>query len=104
MVHLQRLPLSCVSAQLKIGGGYVNPANCHFDVLDVCISNVDDASVVVLSYWLVPDARYPVQLLQATELLRHLIVNMGKSPSNVHLHLSNHFHFVNHEHSDADRR
>lgn len=42
-----------------------------------------EAATIILAYTLAPEARYPTQLKQAIELLRHLIETEGRDPSDI---------------------
>lgn len=43
----------------------------------------ESVAVIMLSYTLTPEARYPRQLQQGVELLRYLTTNLGKDPSDI---------------------
>ncbi|MCJ1254633.1 hypothetical protein MMC24_002448 [Lignoscripta atroalba] len=68
------------------GGGYCLPAGpghyayCH-EIWNQLSRPGNEAAVLVLSYSLAPQARYPAQLKQAVELVRHLINDLGRRPS-----------------------
>ena len=70
---------------LEVGGGYVLPAAvAHFDIGHELKHYLDsNTAVIVLSYSLAPEFPYPIQLQQATALLRYLIEEVGKRPENV---------------------
>ncbi len=40
-------------------------------------------AICVLSYVLAPEAQYPVQLQQAVDLIRHLVIVRGRKPEDV---------------------
>ena len=43
----------------------------------------EDAAVLLLSYTLAPEARYPQQLKQSVELLRYVTKDLNKEPSSI---------------------
>lgn len=53
------------------------------DLLQVVNGNGHDIAVFFPRYTLTPRARYPTQLRQATEALRYILTDTGRSPSNV---------------------
>lgn len=70
------------------GGGFVLPCNKgHFEWLSEVVEAVAipraPVAAVVLNYGLAPDHAYPTQLQQATDLLRHLVTDLGKRPQDV---------------------
>ncbi|KAJ5135458.1 uncharacterized protein N7515_004736 [Penicillium bovifimosum] len=70
------------------GGGFAMPASAvHFefwlDMLSILNGTGQDVAVFFPRYSLTPHTRYPTQLRQAVEALRHIIVTTGRSASNV---------------------
>ncbi|EOA87248.1 uncharacterized protein SETTUDRAFT_135885 [Exserohilum turcica Et28A] len=67
------------------GGGYVVPCTAGLLLwLDELQKSLGpDVSVLVLAYDLAPQAKYPTQLRQATELLEHLVYTQGRDPSDL---------------------
>ncbi|KAF1941443.1 alpha/beta-hydrolase [Clathrospora elynae] len=67
------------------GGGYVMPISPpHMLWLDDFQKALGpDVSALFLAYDLAPEAEYPVQLKQAVELLRYLVENEGRNPSDL---------------------
>lgn len=53
------------------------------DLLQIVNDNGHDIAVFFPRYTLTPYARYPTQLRQATEALRYILSETGRSPSNV---------------------
>ncbi len=45
-----------------------------------------DIGLILLAYTLSPQGPYPTQLMEAVELLKHLIEKEGKKPENVRGH------------------
>ena len=73
----------------NVGGGYAWPGSSQIDFhWEIQSKSNEEVAVVVLSYSLAPAAQYPTQLRQAVELVRYLIYDAGKSPSNVYCLLS----------------
>jgi len=75
---------------LLLSGGYAMPASDgHFVFLTSLLTKAGAAgksvAVLVLQYDLAPGGRYPRQLIQAVELLRHTTTTLGKSPSHIML-------------------
>ena len=67
------------------GGGYAMPASDgHFTFASSLVSKAagsgKSVAVLILQYDLAPGGRYPRQLLQAVELLRHCMDSLGRSP------------------------
>ncbi|KAF2734486.1 alpha/beta-hydrolase [Polyplosphaeria fusca] len=72
------------------GGGYVvSLVPAHFDYLaeikDALVAQGSDTAVLFLAYDLAPEHPYPTQLRQGVEVLRYLIENEGRDPSNITL-------------------
>lgn len=74
------------------GGGYTQPANeGNFRHLSGIVKDVNNdvtkpsVAVLLLSYTLVPEAVFPTQLREALVVLRHLIYDTGRSPTNIFL-------------------
>ncbi|KAJ5815463.1 hypothetical protein N7474_007240 [Penicillium riverlandense] len=70
------------------GGGFCLPANMgYFKFFEGLIWSARtsgyDLAVFVLSYTLAPHARYPQQLVQATEALRHIVSRTHRGPADV---------------------
>ena len=72
------------------GGGYAMPGgDGHFEFVTSLLSKAKSQNkslaVLVLQYDLAPEGKYPRQLEQAVELLRHTIFKLGKTPSQITL-------------------
>ena len=66
------------------GGGYIFSATKQFDLLWSFKDSLSkDSAMIILQYSVAPDGQYPLQLQQATELLRYIIQDAGKKASNV---------------------
>lgn len=63
------------------GGGYNIAADPNMVVWGVKCASRANASLAMLEYTLAPEGRYPLQLIQATEVLRHVLTIT--SPSKV---------------------
>ena len=71
-----------------IGGGYAvaaSPGHMKFvnELQEIFRGQLESVAVIMLSYTLTPQARYPRQLQQGVELLRYLTTTLGKDPSNI---------------------
>ncbi len=87
------IPLPLILCTLKTltflpflpGGGYNLPASPgHLDFCaDINAATGADVTVLFLGYTLAPHARYPQQLTQGVELLRHLINDLNRKPENI---------------------
>lgn len=55
------------------------------DLKDTVAAEGSDVAVLLLAYDLSPEQKYPTQLFQAVEALRHLIVTTGRSPRDISL-------------------
>ena len=62
----------------------MKPATTQLELLwDIKKSLTSHLTICLLSYTLAPEAQYPVQLQQAIDLLRCLVVDGGRKPENV---------------------
>ncbi|KAI8965380.1 alpha/beta-hydrolase [Daldinia sp. FL1419] len=71
---------------ILLGGGFVYPANSHFQYyweLRRQSGLESSLSIAFLSYSLAPDSQYPTQLAEAVDLLRYLIEKRQKEPDNI---------------------
>ncbi|MCJ1234365.1 hypothetical protein MMC14_002326 [Varicellaria rhodocarpa] len=65
------------------GGCYVYGANVQFEFFHTLFTTSKvSAAAVILSYTLIPEARYPTQLQQVASLLKYLL-STGKAPSDI---------------------
>lgn len=72
------------------GGGFAMSANIAYfkflaKVVDDARSLGKDVAVFLVAYSLAPDAQYPIQLTQSVAALRHILVDTGRTPSQVFL-------------------
>ncbi|KAM3445381.1 hypothetical protein NHJ13734_000508 [Beauveria thailandica] len=70
------------------GGGFCLPANIgYFKFFERLLKEINasggDLCVFAVTYTLAPHGRYPVQLTQSVEALRHVVEHTGRSPGNV---------------------
>ncbi|KAM3561100.1 hypothetical protein ARSEF4850_003373 [Beauveria asiatica] len=70
------------------GGGFCLPANIgYFEFFERLLKEINasggDLCVFAVTYTLAPHGRYPVQLTQSVEALRHVVEHTGRSPGNV---------------------
>ncbi|KAM3517347.1 hypothetical protein NHJ13051_009060 [Beauveria bassiana] len=70
------------------GGGFCLPANIgYFKFFERLLKEINaaggDLCVFAVTYTLAPHGRYPVQLTQSVEALRHVLEQTGRSPGNV---------------------
>ncbi|KAF1729668.1 Steryl acetyl hydrolase 1 [Beauveria bassiana] len=70
------------------GGGFCLPANIgYFKFFERLLKEINaaggDLCVFAVTYTLAPHGRYPVQLTQSVEALRHVLEHTGRSPGNV---------------------
>ena len=65
------------------GGCYVFGANVQFEFFHTLFTTSKvSAAAIILSYTLIPEARYPTQLQQVASLLNYLL-STGRAPSDV---------------------
>lgn len=72
------------------GGGYVlscTSGHLHFltGLKDMLIAHGTDVAILLLAYDLAPEHKYPTQLKQAVEVLRHMVETEGRDPSTISL-------------------
>ncbi|OAR00664.1 hypothetical protein LLEC1_04826 [Akanthomyces lecanii] len=70
------------------GGGFCLPANIgYFKFFERLLKDVNatggDLCIFAVTYTLAPHGRYPVQLTQSVEALRHVLAHTGRSPGSV---------------------
>ncbi|KAM3544862.1 hypothetical protein ARSEF1564_002181 [Beauveria bassiana] len=70
------------------GGGFCLPANIgYFKFFERLLKEINaaggDLCVFAVTYTLAPHGRYPVQLTQSVEALRHVLEHTGRSPGNL---------------------
>jgi acetyl esterase/lipase len=84
---MNSLGRKCDADEERVGGGYVLPCSPgHMLWLDDLQKSLGpDVSALLLAYDLAPEAKYPTQLKQATELLHHLIYAEGRNPRDLML-------------------